>query len=92
MTKCKTCGQELPKKPPKEKKPKVDKYKGSEEDWLKDAAMLAFSYCPTIFHCRHCDYPVVDGYGCSHCGSDDPGSEEDDGESTHYLFSWPYKK
>jgi hypothetical protein len=88
MPKCKTCGQDIPKKI---KKPKVKKFKGSEEDWLKAAALLAFSYVPTIYHCEHCEYPVVDGYCCTNCDSEDPGDADSDGESTHYLFSWPEK-
>jgi hypothetical protein len=89
MLKCETCGQEMPKEPKEPKKPKIKKFKGSEEDWLKAAAILAFSYVPTIYHCQHCDYPVVDGYCCMNCESGDSGCADDDEESTHYLFSWP---
>ena len=92
MTKCKECGQELPKKPKEPKKPKIERFKGSYEEWLKQAAMLAFIHCGTIYHCKHCDYPVVNGYCCGHCDSGDPGDAEADAESTHYLFSWPEEK
>jgi hypothetical protein len=67
----------------------MSKFRGSEEDWLKNAAILAFTYAPTIFHCEHCDYPVVEGYCCGHCGSENPGDADGDGGSTDFLFSWP---
>jgi|WetSurSiteA1Bulk_404760.scaffolds.fasta_scaffold336646_2 hypothetical protein len=89
MKTCETCGQEMPVKPKEPKKPKIKKFKGSGEQWLKAAAILAFSYVPTVYHCQHCEYPVVEGYCCPNCGADDPGDSEADGESTHYLFSWP---
>ena len=89
MKTCETCGQEMPEKPKEPKKPKIKKFKGSYEAWLKQAAMLAFSYVGTVFHCQHCDWPVTEGYCCQNCGSENPGNADDDGESTHYLFSWP---
>jgi|WetSurMetagenome_2_1015567.scaffolds.fasta_scaffold647904_3 hypothetical protein len=76
MTKCKACGQDLPQQEKKVKMPKVKVFKGSEDKWLKMAANLAFSYCPTIYECKRCHYPVVDGYVCHYCGSETPGSAE----------------
>jgi hypothetical protein len=89
MTKCKECGQDLSKIPKIPKKLKIEKFKGTDEDWLKKAAILAFSYIGTAYHCQHCDYPVIGGYCCTFCGSAEPGSADEDNDSTQYLFSWP---
>ena len=75
---CPTCGQEKPKK---EKKIRV--FKGTEEEWLKLATDVAFSYAPAIYHCQHCNYPVADGYCCLYCGSADPGNADD--ENCNYF-------
>jgi hypothetical protein len=72
MTKCVCCGSELPEKP------KIKVFKGTDEQWESIADGLARSYCPEIIPCRHCQYPVVDGYVCQYCGSTDPGSYDDD--------------
>lgn len=53
-------------------KPKIKKCK-SEEEYNMERCKLALSYCPTIYPCIHCGYPVVDGYCCEYCDSASPG-------------------
>jgi hypothetical protein len=78
MSKCDCCGQEVTKtKAKKVKEPKVKKFEGSEDKWMKLAANLAFYAAPAVFPCKRCGYPVLDGYCCDHCGSDSPGSPDD---------------
>ena len=75
MSKCEMCGQKLPEKP---KKPKIKVFKGTEEEWLKLATNVAFSYAPAIYHCVHCNHPVADGYCCGYCGSAEPGDADNE--------------
>lgn len=37
------------------------------------AARLALSFCPPIYPCGACGWPVVRGYRCTTCGSIAPG-------------------
>ena len=39
--------------------------------WHKEAYDLALSYC-IIAPCAKCGHPVVEGYVCRYCGTDDP--------------------
>jgi hypothetical protein len=57
---------------------KIEPYGREYEDL---AYRLARSYCPPIYPCRHCSHPVIQGYCCEHCGSDNPSVREcDDNE------------
>ena len=40
--------------------------------WMKEATVLAFQFCPSIYPCGKCNHPVVDGYTCRTCGDGDP--------------------
>lgn len=42
------------------------------EEWDRIAGDVAMSYCPVIYPCRHCFYPVISGYCCTSCGSAEP--------------------
>lgn len=33
---------------------------------------LARSYCPRLYPCRKCGWPVADGYCCQTCGTGTP--------------------
>lgn len=44
----------------------------ASEEWDRIAGDVAMSYCPTIYPCRHCFYPVITGYCCTSCGSAEP--------------------
>ncbi len=54
--------------------------KYSEEQWEERANSLARAFCPDIYACKKCEYPVMDGYCCTGCGDSNPSStkEEDD--------------
>ena len=41
-----------------------------------EAIELALGYCPKIYPCQHCNHPVIDGFCCPTCGSENPGSAE----------------
>lgn len=43
--------------------------------WHKMADQLARSASPLIYPCAKCQRPVIDGYVCSTCGTNDPRSE-----------------
>lgn len=43
--------------------------------WWKRATELAFGYCPNIYPCAKCGYPVMKGYCCTGCGTDAPEDE-----------------
>jgi len=58
----------LPDKPKAKKPPKM--VEGSDE-WEKAANKVA--RCGVVLiSCRHCGYPVHEGYTCSGCGSSSP--------------------
>ena len=40
--------------------------------WERLANEVARIYCPPIYACATCGYPVVDGYCCTKCGSANP--------------------
>ena len=47
-----------------------------ESEYERKANWLARNYCPTIYPCNHCKHPVIEGYCCGKCGSDEPDGEE----------------
>ena len=51
---------------------KIRKIKSNTLRWQRLAKELAFTYCPEIYPCRHCGRPVVKGYCCGTCESDNP--------------------
>lgn len=54
------------------KKRKIRKIKPYTLKWEKMANELARSWCPTVYPCKECGHPVVNGYCCGYCGSTDP--------------------
>ena len=42
------------------------------EKWNSLAYRVARDYCPTIYPCKKCNYPVVEGYCCHGCGTSEP--------------------
>lgn len=44
----------------------------TDESFERLADRLARGFAPPIFHCKDCDHPVVKGYCCTFCGSQDP--------------------
>jgi len=55
-----------------EKKRKIRKINPFIRKWEKMANELARGYCPEIKPCRECGYPIVNGYCCETCGSNNP--------------------
>jgi recombinational DNA repair protein RecR len=53
------------------KERKIRKIEPYTRKWEKLANELARTY-QTIRPCKHCGYPVIDGYCCQTCGSDTP--------------------
>lgn len=56
------------------KKPKM--LKAYTPEWEKQANIQARSYCPPIYPCKECGYPVIQGYCCNNCGCSDPSKGE----------------
>ena len=63
---------------PKNKTYKKYEYEQYSEEWEQAADNLARSYCPSIYACKTCGYPVVKGYCCTNCGSTNPSDPNDD--------------
>lgn len=40
--------------------------------WQKLAAAIAMNFCPAIYACKQCNYPVILGYCCEFCGTGEP--------------------
>ena len=38
---------------------------------------LAIDWCPQIYPCMKCKWPVIKGHCCTHCGDADPSSKEE---------------
>ena len=55
------------------------KLKPYSKTWERKANSLARSFCPSIYACKKCNYPVVSGYICGHCKDPSPSTtvEED---------------
>jgi len=53
---------------------KIKKFEGNDRKWNEMAGSLARSFCPPIYPCKHCKYPVVSGYCCGECGSNNPSN------------------
>ncbi len=64
----------------KKTKPKVKTYTPHDPTWERAANRLARDFCPGIYPCNRCGYPVVHGYCCTNCGSSDPSNPEQDDE------------
>ena len=46
--------------------------KAYSPEWERVANNIARSFCPSIYPCGKCEYPVVDGYCCTSCGDTNP--------------------
>ena len=55
----------------KKKDKKIKKIDPNTKQWEKLANQLARA-CTTIIACKHCGYPVYEGYCCTTCGSSSP--------------------
>lgn len=56
----------------KTEKTKIKKIKPYTPKWEKLANNLARSWCWNIHPCKHCGHPVMGGYCCSFCDSNNP--------------------
>ncbi len=45
--------------------PTLEQYREARERILLD-------FCPSIYSCQKCGWPVVDGYCCGKCGDSEP--------------------
>jgi len=59
--------------PPKDKK-----------EYDSAAISLKLCYAPRTYACGTCGWPVIDGYTCTTCGSENP--REDNGNSERYEY------
>ena len=48
----------------------------TEKEYNQDAFRLAKDFCPTIYPCQKCGWPVVTGYCCTTCGDTSPSEKE----------------
>lgn len=46
----------------------------SEAAYRKAEIRMALSWCPEIYPCAACGWPVLQGYICKTCGNTNPGS------------------
>jgi len=51
---------------------KTKKWDPDSPAWQTAANRLARSFAPTVYPCGDCNGPVISGYCCDHCGSNDP--------------------
>ena len=58
---------------PEKTLPKLVPY---SEEWEKKANAEARCFCPDIYPCKKCGYPVISGYCCSGCLTSDPQEKE----------------
>jgi len=56
----------------KAQKRRIKKWTPHSPAWKKAATEEALGYCPPIIPCNDCKGPVIEGYCCGHCGSEDP--------------------
>jgi len=66
------CGKRIPDskfEKPKPKKAKVEPY---TPDWERKANALARGFAPEAYPCRECGQPVLHGYCCIYCKSNNP--------------------
>lgn len=57
------------------KKPdKVKRYplKPYSRAWNKEALEKRLLYAPHVYDCMHCGAPVIEGYYCTYCSSENP--------------------
>lgn len=55
-----------------EKPRRPGKMKPHTRAWSQLAFEVALGYCPPIYPCADCGGPVIKGYCCQRCGSDEP--------------------
>ena len=55
-------------------------------EWEKAANQEARIYCPDIYPCQKCSYPVMSGFCCVNCEDSNPSKtqEEDDAWDAKY--------
>jgi hypothetical protein len=58
-------------------KTNTPKYPGDprDEEWQRMANALARGFAPTIYACKSCGYPAIEGYSCTTCGNLSPRDE-----------------
>lgn len=54
-----------------------EKMKPYDDEWYIEAGRLARNYCPTIFACKKCGMPCVNGYCCTYCGDSNPSETKE---------------
>jgi hypothetical protein len=54
---------------------RLKKIKPYTRCWEQLANEVARTFAPEINPCANCGYPVVDGYCCNRCGTDDPKTD-----------------
>lgn len=53
------------------------KYEPYSAEWERAANNAARSFAPDIYPCKVCGAPVVKGYCCNNCGSNNPSDPND---------------
>lgn len=53
---------------------KVKKIKPYTKRWYNLASQVATNFCPTIYPCKKCGHPVIQGYCCIFCYDTNPSS------------------
>lgn len=62
------------------------------DEWYIEAGRLARNYCPTIYACKKCSYPVVEGYCCTYCGDVNPSETKEREEYLEEYYKSRNKK
>lgn len=43
--------------------------------WYILSCKVAREFCPPIYPCKKCNYPVIQGYCCENCGDNNPSED-----------------
>ena len=46
----------------------------TQAQYERAETLKAMQFCPRIYPCKTCGWPVVDGYVCTTCGDTDPSA------------------
>jgi rubrerythrin len=56
----------------KAKADEIRRNRPTPEQYQRTKIALMQSWCPEIYPCKECGYPVIDGYCCQYCGTNNP--------------------
>lgn len=51
---------------------KIEKIERDSEEYVKRMFQVAVNFCPTMYPCKTCGSPVINGYCCTYCNDVNP--------------------